>query len=63
MPLIPGDCGKEVSEFKINLGQSKSQIRALSWYIPLIWATLSAGGLNKDIGRRKIRSSSPACTY
>jgi hypothetical protein len=29
----------------------------------LIWATPSAGDLHKGIGRRKIHSSSTACTY
>jgi hypothetical protein len=60
MPLIPG--GKGVSEFKFSLQQSKSQIR-MCWYTLLMWATPPAGDLHKDVGRRKIRSSSPACIY
>ena len=62
MPLIPGDWSKEISKFKVSLGQSKSQIQVW-WYIPLIWATPSTGGLHKDMRRRKIQSSSCACTY
>ena len=58
----PGDWGKEISEFKVSLGESRLQIQAW-WHTPLIWATPSAGGLHEDIGRRKIYSSSPACTY
>ena len=46
------------SEFKVSLGQSNFQI-----YTPQIWATLSAGGLHEDIGRRKINFPSTACTY
>jgi hypothetical protein len=53
MPLIPGERGKQISEFKVNLGQSKSQIQVW-WYIPIIWTTPSGGGLHKDSGRRKI---------
>jgi hypothetical protein len=41
----------------VHLRQSKSQIQAW-WHTPLIWATPSAGDLHKDIGRRKILSSS-----
>ena len=49
-------------EFKVSLGQNKSQIQVW-WYTFLIWATPSAGDLHKDIGRRKISSSLPACIY
>jgi hypothetical protein len=42
MPLIPVDWGKEISEFKVNLGQSKFQIQVW-WYTPLIWVTPSPG--------------------
>jgi hypothetical protein len=41
------------------LGQNKSQIQAW-WYTPLNWAMPSAGDLHKNIGRKKILSSSPA---
>jgi hypothetical protein len=47
---------------KVSLGQSKPQI-LVWWYTALIWATPSAADLQKDIGRRKIHSSLPACTY
>ena len=52
----------KISEFKVSMGQSKSQIQAL-WYMPLIGATPSTGDLHKGIGRRKISSSSPTCIY
>jgi hypothetical protein len=61
MPLSPGDGGK-ISEFQVSLGQNKSQIQAW-WYTPVIWATPYAGGLHKDMERRKIHSSLPACIY
>jgi len=54
--LIPGDWGKQISGFKVSLGQSKSQIQAW-WYTILIWATPSTGGLHKDTRRRETRSS------
>ena len=57
-----GDWGKQISEFRASLGQSKFQIQAC-WYTSLIWAILSAGGLHKDNGRRKVLSSSFTCTY
>lgn len=41
---------KEISKFKASMRQSKSEIQA--WrYIPLIWATPSAGDLHKGIGK------------
>jgi hypothetical protein len=46
----------------VSLGQNKPHITAW-WYTPLIWATPSAGDLHKDIGRRQIHSSLPACPY
>jgi hypothetical protein len=51
-----------MSEFKVSLGQNKSEIQVW-WYTPLIWVTPSAGDLHKDIERRKILSSSHACIY
>jgi hypothetical protein len=50
----------EISEYKVSLGQSKSQSQVW-WYTPLMWATPSAGDLLKDIGRRKISSLFFAC--
>jgi hypothetical protein len=47
--------GLEISDFKVSLGQSKSQIQVW-WYTPLIWVTPSTGDLLKDIERRKIIS-------
>jgi hypothetical protein len=42
--------------------KNKSQVQA--WcHTPLIWATPSAEDLHKDMGRRKLGSSTPACTY
>jgi len=43
-----------------HLRQSKSQIQSW-WHTPLIWATPFAGDPHRDIGRRKIHSSSSAC--
>ena len=68
MPLIPGDPGKQISEFKASLGQSKFQIKnslgpGVVAHTFLIWAIPSAGGLHKDNGRRKMHSSLPAFTY
>jgi hypothetical protein len=54
--------GKQISEFKTSLGQSKFQTQVW-WYTPLIWTIPSAGGLHKDNGIRKSYSPSPACTY
>ena len=48
-------------EFKVSLGQNKSQIQAW-WHTPLIQATPSAGDLHKDIRRRKIHFL-PTCIY
>jgi hypothetical protein len=50
----------KIFEFKDSLGQNKSQTQSW-WYTPLIWGTPSAGDLHKDIGRRKILSSSSSC--
>jgi hypothetical protein len=50
------------SEFKASFEESKFQIQEW-WCTPLIWARPSAGGLHKDIRRRQVPSSSPACTY
>jgi hypothetical protein len=52
--LIPGHWGKQISEFKGNLRQSKFKIRAW-WHTSLIWTIPFAGGLHKDNGRREIR--------
>lgn len=51
-----------ISVLKVSLGQSKFQIQVWQ-FIPLIWATSSAGGLYKDIEKSKIPSSSLVCTY
>ena len=58
MPLIPGDPGKQISEFKASLGQSKFQIKnslgpGVVAHTFLIWAIPSAGGLHKDNGRKE----------
>jgi hypothetical protein len=47
---------REISELKVSMRQSKSQIQA-QWYTPLTWASPSPGNQPKDLGRRKILSS------
>jgi hypothetical protein len=65
MPLTPGDRGKQISEFKAILGQSKFQVNnSLDPGVvvtPSIWETLSTGGLHKDNGSRK--ASFFSCLY
>lgn len=41
--LMSGNWVKQISEFKVSLGQSKFQIQGLQ-YIPLTWAIPSGGG-------------------
>ena len=50
------------SEFKVSLGQSKSQIQEW-WHTPLIWATPSAGGLHRMLEEGRLTLHLPALTY